>query len=157
MTIGGQESFDLPGVVPAEMEPGVVLLHHVMVLHGSVRNRSNSLRRAIYFESRSLSWNQEFLWYYDETMEKRCLLYQHALAERRANPYAPDDESFAYTPPPGMACWAAGHLIDRMCERVDHPVVLLHGNAYTDGGGPPWSGRVYQKPQCSRLRRRPGK
>jgi hypothetical protein len=96
MTIGGQESFDLPGVVPAEMEPGVVLLHHVMVLHGSVRNRRNSLRRAIYFESRSLSWNQEFLWYYDETMEKRCLLYQHALAERRANPYAPDDESFAY-------------------------------------------------------------
>ena len=59
----GKEDFALPGAVPAEMEPGDVLLHHVKVLHGSTVNQSQSLRRVIYFDSRAASWNEKYHWF----------------------------------------------------------------------------------------------
>lgn len=45
--------WDLPGVIHVELEPGDVLLHDVMVLHGSERTLGKSLRRTIYYEFRS--------------------------------------------------------------------------------------------------------
>lgn len=45
--------WELPGVIQVELEPGDVLLHDVMVLHGSERTLGKSLRRTIYYEFRS--------------------------------------------------------------------------------------------------------
>jgi ectoine hydroxylase-related dioxygenase (phytanoyl-CoA dioxygenase family) len=42
-----------PGSIIVEMEPGDVLLHDVMVVHGSPRTLGNALRRTIYYEFRS--------------------------------------------------------------------------------------------------------
>lgn len=44
--------WDAPGVIQAEMEPGDVLVHDVMVVHGSEAVTGNHLRRTIYYEFR---------------------------------------------------------------------------------------------------------
>lgn len=50
-----QEEFgwDAPGVVQVELEPGDVLVHDVMVVHGSEAVTGNRLRRTIYYEFRA--------------------------------------------------------------------------------------------------------
>jgi ectoine hydroxylase-related dioxygenase (phytanoyl-CoA dioxygenase family) len=114
----GREQFDLPGAVPAEMEPGDVLLHHTKVLHGSTVNSSNELRRVVYFDNRAVSWNEKYRWWDPEVMRKRCILFQYALHQRKTNPYPSDDETFAYTPPPGMPVWNPGDPVDVHVPRV---------------------------------------
>lgn len=117
----GQKDFDLPGAVPTELSPGDVLLHHVKVLHGSTVNRSSQLRRVVYFDNRSVSWNEKYRWFAPEVLKKRCLLYQHALHVRKTNPYAMDDEVFEYTVPEGMPILKDGDPVDLLSERVAYP------------------------------------
>jgi phytanoyl-CoA hydroxylase len=114
----GREQFDLPGAVPAEMEPGDVLLHHVKVLHGSTQNHSDELRRVVYFDNRAVRWNERYGWFAPDLMERRCRLYQYALHQRKQNPYPGDDETFDYEPPPGMPRWQSGEPVDLHAPRV---------------------------------------
>src|SRR6478736_3831912 len=44
--------WDAPGVVQTEMNPGDVLVHDVMLVHGSEATLANKLRRTIYYEFR---------------------------------------------------------------------------------------------------------
>ncbi|MBC8161501.1 MAG: phytanoyl-CoA dioxygenase family protein [Roseiflexaceae bacterium] len=44
--------WDHPDAIEVEMQPGDVLLHNVMVVHGSPHVEGNSLRRTIYYEFR---------------------------------------------------------------------------------------------------------
>lgn len=44
--------WDHPHAIDVEMEPGDVLLHNVMVVHGSAQTVGNALRRTIYYEFR---------------------------------------------------------------------------------------------------------
>ncbi|MEU7905810.1 phytanoyl-CoA dioxygenase family protein [Actinoplanes sp. NPDC049118] len=44
--------WDLPGAVAVELEPGDVLVHDVMLVHGSAPVTGNRLRRTLYFEFR---------------------------------------------------------------------------------------------------------
>jgi ectoine hydroxylase-related dioxygenase (phytanoyl-CoA dioxygenase family) len=46
--------WDHPHAIDVEMAPGDVLLHNVMVVHGSDRTLGNALRRTIYYEFRSV-------------------------------------------------------------------------------------------------------
>ena len=45
--------WDFPGAIEVEMEPGDVLMHDVMVAHGSPETHGNPLRRTIYYEFRA--------------------------------------------------------------------------------------------------------
>ncbi len=45
--------WNVPGSIEVEMEPGDVLLHDVMVVHGSPHVEGNQLRRTIYYEFRA--------------------------------------------------------------------------------------------------------
>jgi len=45
--------WDHPHAISVEMNPGDVLLHDVMVVHGSERTAGNALRRTIYYEFRA--------------------------------------------------------------------------------------------------------
>ncbi|GAA1764868.1 phytanoyl-CoA dioxygenase family protein [Agromyces humatus] len=45
--------WDAPGVIQVELEPGDVLVHDVMVVHGSEAVTGNRLRRTIYYEFRA--------------------------------------------------------------------------------------------------------
>jgi len=80
-------------------------------------NRSNALRRVIYFDSRAANWNEKYGWFPPEVLEKRCRLYQYALHERRTNPYPSDDETFDYQPPNGMPLWTPGEPVDLHARR----------------------------------------
>lgn len=113
----GHQDFNLPGAVPAEVEPGDVLLHHTKVLHGSTANSSNQLRRVVYFDNRAASWNEKYGWFDRSVIEKRCRLYQYALHERKTNPYPSDDEVFDYKVPAGLPVWNPGDPIDLHAAR----------------------------------------
>lgn len=45
--------WDAPGVIQVELEPGDVLVHDVMIVHGSEAVQGNRLRRTIYYEFRA--------------------------------------------------------------------------------------------------------
>lgn len=113
----GVENFELPDAVPAEVEPGDVLLHHTKVLHGSTANKSNTLRRVVYFDNRAASWNEKYGWFSHEVIEKRCRLYQYALHERKTNPYPSDDETLEYSVLEGLPLWQPGEPIDLQAAR----------------------------------------
>ncbi len=114
----GAADFNLPGSVPAVMEPGDVLFHNTRVLHGSTVNRHPSLRRVVYFDSRSTTWNEETGSFEPEVLRKRCLLYQYALRLRKSEPYPSDEGQVRYTPPPGMPVYKPGDEVDLRSERI---------------------------------------
>jgi phytanoyl-CoA hydroxylase len=80
----------LPGAIEVEMEPGDVLVHDDMVVHGSPPVSGKALRRTIYLEFRAAQsilddgpWTQEW-------MDARLRLIPLALAEH-ARHAAPDE------------------------------------------------------------------
>ena len=48
-----RNGFSTEGAVPATMQPGDVLFHNILVLHGSPANTSSKLRRVVYYEFRT--------------------------------------------------------------------------------------------------------
>jgi ectoine hydroxylase-related dioxygenase (phytanoyl-CoA dioxygenase family) len=89
-----QWGWEPPGVMTVEMEPGDVLLHDVMVVHGSPEVEGNALRRTIYYEFRAA---EEILaegpW--DRTWtDRRLRLLPVAL--RRFQQAYPDQEQFQW-------------------------------------------------------------
>ncbi|MFC7844337.1 phytanoyl-CoA dioxygenase family protein [Streptomyces sp. NPDC057382] len=52
-TLTTRHGWDVPGAVTVEMEPGDVLVHDVMLVHGSASVRGNRLRRTLYYEFRA--------------------------------------------------------------------------------------------------------
>jgi ectoine hydroxylase-related dioxygenase (phytanoyl-CoA dioxygenase family) len=81
--------WNAPGMVQVEMEPGDVLLHDVMVVHGSERVAGKALRRTIYYEFRAAEeiledgpWDRDWI-------DRRMRLVPVALAcHRRQFPTA---------------------------------------------------------------------
>ncbi|MGF1665727.1 MAG: phytanoyl-CoA dioxygenase family protein [Acidimicrobiia bacterium] len=51
--VADDHGWNVPGAVEVEMGPGDVLLHDVMILHGSPATEGNALRRTIYYEFRA--------------------------------------------------------------------------------------------------------
>lgn len=91
-----QEEFgwDAPGVIQVELEPGDVLVHDVMVVHGSEAVTGNRLRRTIYYEFRAAEqiaaegpWDSEWV-------DRRLRLLPLAL--RRHDAANPGAEQFAW-------------------------------------------------------------
>jgi hypothetical protein len=92
--IAEQYGWDAPGVVSVELEPGDVLLHDVMVVHGSEHCEGNALRRTIYYEFRAAEeiaeegpWDREWI-------ERRLRLLPLAL--RRYRQFAPQADQFRW-------------------------------------------------------------
>lgn len=82
--------WDHPDAIEVTMEPGDVLLHNVMVVHGSPRVEGKGLRRTIYYEFRSAEeiledgpWDAEWI----DRRLRLIALGLHAYA--RQNPAAP--------------------------------------------------------------------
>ena len=60
--------WDAPGVIQTELNPGDVLVHDVMLVHGSEATLANKLRRTIYYEFRAAEqimsegpWDETFI------------------------------------------------------------------------------------------------
>jgi len=94
--LADEYGWDAPGVVQTNLEPGDVLVHDVMVVHGSQAVLNNRLRRTIYYEFRPAEqiiaegpWTAEWV---DQRMRLIPLaLTQHA---RRH----PEGSGFAWNP-----------------------------------------------------------
>lgn len=104
-----REGFSTEGAIPVPMQPGDVLLHNILVLHGSPTNTSGNLRRVLYYEFRTA--------HVEDTvgphgpayipLKQRVLL--SCLEKRAACPYAVGETPFVYDPPaPYAPEWAAG-------------------------------------------------
>ncbi|WEK13735.1 MAG: phytanoyl-CoA dioxygenase family protein [Candidatus Microbacterium phytovorans] len=126
--------WDAPGVVQVELDPGDVLVHDVMIVHGSEAVQGNRLRRTIYYEFRSAEqilaegpWDAEWI-------DRRLRLLPVALREHaRRNPEA---EAFAWNVPASLAPQVTGD--DETELRIAHGV---HSpGSYCSAGSVPFSG-----------------
>lgn len=98
--ITSREGFSTEGAVPLLMQPGDVLFHDILVLHGSPHNTSNKLRRVVYYEFRSCGVETELGPHTPEyiPLKQKVLLKCQEL--RREAGYIPDGEQpFVYDPP----------------------------------------------------------
>ncbi len=92
--IADEHGWEHPDALDVEMEPGDVLLHDVMVVHGSARTQGNALRRTIYYEFRAAEeiveegpWDREWI-------DRRLRLVPLGLARHRAA--YPEADQFAW-------------------------------------------------------------
>lgn len=98
--------WDAPGVIQVELDPGDVLVHDVMIVHGSEAVQGNRLRRTIYYEFRSAAqiaaegpWDAEWV-------DRRLRLVPVALREHARR--APGEAGFVWNVSPAVAPDASG-------------------------------------------------
>jgi len=123
-----QHGWDGPGVIHAEMRPGDVLLHDVMVVHGSERVEGKSLRRTIYYEFRSAEeiledgpWDRDWI-------DRRLRLVPLGL--RRYQQAYPDSPQFDWRVSDEFRPWMSD---DEQVElKVAH--VVHSGGSYCSAG-----------------------
>ena len=92
----GQFSTD-PTCVPLPVQPGDVLFHNVLALHGSPAARSR-LRRVIYYEFRPAEVELAHGPHTPEYLPLKQKLLQVCLRERANSPIAAGEEPFIYRP-----------------------------------------------------------
>ena len=95
-----QPDFDITGAVPALMQPGDVLFHNILVLHGSPANSSDKLRRVVYYEFRTAHVEQSIGPHIPEYIPLKQAVLQSCIERRSHSTYVPVEEiPFVYEPP----------------------------------------------------------
>lgn len=109
--------WDAPGVVQTELDPGDVLVHDVMLVHGSEATLANRLRRTIYYEFRAAEqimaegpWGEDFI-------DQRLRLIALGLDERSAKAHQT----------PGFQWNVATRFAPAVSEDADHELRVAHG------------------------------
>ena len=87
-----------PDIITVEMEPGDVLLHDVMVYHGSPPTAGGPLRRTLYYEFRSVEWNRDAGIWSEEWVNRRIKLIPYAMDKYAAA--FPDADPFQWNMDP---------------------------------------------------------
>jgi ectoine hydroxylase-related dioxygenase (phytanoyl-CoA dioxygenase family) len=95
-----QYGWEPPGFVEVELEAGDVLLHDVMVVHGSPPTTGNALRRTLYYEFRSAQQIRDEGPFDEAWVERRMRLMAPALAAHAAA--FPDAVPFDWRPSPEL-------------------------------------------------------
>ncbi len=124
--------WDAPGVIQVELEPGDVLVHDVMIVHGSEAVQGNRLRRTIYYEFRSAHqiaaegpWDAEWV-------DRRLRLVPVALRENARR--TPADARFTWNVSPEIA--------PAVTEDDDAELRIAHGvhspGSYCSAGSVPF-------------------
>ena len=83
------------GMVPLPMQPGDVIFHNVMVLHGSAPTRG-PLRRVLYYEFRPADIELELGPHTPEYVTRKQQVLAAALRHRSRTPYVKDITPYAY-------------------------------------------------------------
>ena len=93
-----REGFDTSDAIPVPMQPGDVIFHNIMVLHGSPEGQGNPLRRTVYYEFRpgeiEAAIGPHTLQYL--TLKQEVLL--DCIERRKRMPYAAHETPFEYRP-----------------------------------------------------------
>ena len=95
-----EHGWEPPGFVEVEMAAGDVLLHDVMVVHGSPPTTGNALRRTLYYEFRSAQQIRDEGPWDEKWIERRMRLMPPALAAHAAA--FPDATPFDWRPSPEL-------------------------------------------------------
>lgn len=90
-----------PEMIVVEMEPGDVLLHDDMVVHGSPETTGNALRRTIYLEFRSVEQIHDEGPWDDDFIQKRMQLIP--MAKQAFETRYPDMDAFKWSPTHALA------------------------------------------------------
>lgn len=93
------EDFTIEGAVPIPVKAGDVILHNINVLHGSPPNRSDKLRRVVYYEFRTASVetvNGPHRPDYIPLKQEQLLA---CIEKRKKAAYCSHEEPFVYDPP----------------------------------------------------------
>jgi len=93
----GAGGFGTTGALPIPMNPGDVLFHDILTLHGSPPARSN-LRRVIYYEFRPIQTELELGPHTRDYVELKQRVLLDCLEFRRERPYARQEVRFSYAP-----------------------------------------------------------
>ncbi len=95
-----RKPFSTEGAVPALMQPGDVMFHDILVLHGSPANTSEKLRRVLYYEFRTARVESELGPHTPEYIPLKQEVLRRCIERRRGCPYVAADETpFEYRPP----------------------------------------------------------
>ncbi|MFC4783364.1 phytanoyl-CoA dioxygenase family protein [Nocardioides sp. MAHUQ-72] len=92
--LADEHGWDMPGAVEVELQPGDVLVHDDMIIHGSPPAVANELRRTVYLEFRSVrSIAEDGPWTLDWA-RARMRLIPLALAEHAR--WAPPEDRYSW-------------------------------------------------------------
>jgi phytanoyl-CoA hydroxylase len=94
------ERFASSGAVPALMQPGDVLFHNILVLHGSPPNCSDRLRRVVYYEFRAAHVEDQIGPHVPAYVPLKQKVLLACLERRRRSDYVSAEEPYVYCPPP---------------------------------------------------------
>jgi dipeptidyl aminopeptidase/acylaminoacyl peptidase len=95
-----RDGFVPDGAVPALMQPGDVLFHNILLLHGSPANEGGKLRRVVYYEFRTAHVEEQLGPHVPAYIPLKQKMMLSCIQRRRNASYIPkDEEPFAYHPP----------------------------------------------------------
>jgi ectoine hydroxylase-related dioxygenase (phytanoyl-CoA dioxygenase family) len=98
-----QPGFDMSDAIPVPMNPGDVILHNIMVLHGSPDGDGNPLRRTVYYEFRPGEIELEFGPHTPEYLGLKQQMLLDCIEQRKQLPYTEGESSFQYAPSGALA------------------------------------------------------
>ena len=110
-------AFDSAGAVPLPMQAGDVLLHDILLLHGSPPARSR-LRRVVYFEFRAAEAELALGPHVPEYVPIKQQILLACIRHRQTLPYAAGEKAYTYRPAAPFA--PKGSFLDPVSFRVPH-------------------------------------
>jgi ectoine hydroxylase-related dioxygenase (phytanoyl-CoA dioxygenase family) len=94
------EDFRASGAVPALMQPGDVMFHNILVVHGSPSTTVPQIRRVVYYEFRTAHVEEAIGPHVPAYIPlKQKVLLACIERRKRADYIPPDEEPYAYQPP----------------------------------------------------------
>ncbi len=104
-----KEDFRASGAVPVLMQPGDVLFHNILLLHGSPYNLGNKMRRVVYYEFRAAHVEYELGPHVPEYIPLKQRVLLSCIEKRQQADYIQGEEPFVYDPPaPFTVQWTSG-------------------------------------------------
>jgi len=97
-----KDGFQTEGTVPIPMQPGDVILHNILVLHGSPATHSK-LRRVLYYEFRAGELEKNKGPHIPAYIPLKQRELMAALRDRANSPYSKGEKPFVYNPSPEFA------------------------------------------------------
>lgn len=90
--------FETSDAIPVPMNPGDVIFHDIMVLHGSPAGDGNALRRTIYFEFRPADIEAKYGPHNEAYIGLKQQLLLACIERRKTMPYGASEAAFQYRP-----------------------------------------------------------
>jgi ectoine hydroxylase-related dioxygenase (phytanoyl-CoA dioxygenase family) len=94
-----KEGFETEGATPILMHAGDVLLHNILLLHGSPPSNSPNMRRVIYYEFRGAETEMEKGPHTLEYIPLKQKMLLKCLEHRRLAEHVAEEKPFEYNPP----------------------------------------------------------